>query len=136
MPKPKTIPHPQVAEQWKDRFRGFSMKIGFQLSLSKAMIQFLCATADGVQWDRDLFADCHQPDNWLASEGSLTKRGLIERIPAEEYKPQHLRGCDGPRGEWSCCRLTPAGQAVVGLLKLAGIFVEADAAINKKSRRA
>ena len=32
--------------------------------------------------------------------------------------------------------ITPAGRCVVDLLKLAGVFVEADAAINKKARRA
>jgi len=133
--KPKVIKTPQAQEKWRDDFRNFSMKVNFVLSLSKSMLEMLCATADGVQWDRALYRHgSHCPENWIASCRSLEKRGLIQRKSAEEIDQRKYE--DHARGEWCCWTLTPAGEQVVGLLKTCGMFVEADAAINKKTRRA
>ncbi len=134
MGKKNIIKTPLAEDQWKDAFRASSMKIGFNLNLTKTMLEYLCAVADDVQWDRSLF---HQNvpylDNWVASERALKKRGLIERKPKgwfdERKHDEHTPFC-----EMSMCVLTPAGSLVVELVKLAGIFVEADAAINKKAR--
>lgn len=135
---PKSLKHPAAISEWRDNLRKSSLKLGFQLMLSRPMLEYLCAVADDVLWDRGLnLGGIHFPDNWLASQNSLVKRGLIERKSPEEFAAQYPnRGrIDGPRGEWSTYKLTPAGKAVVELVKLAGVFVEADAAINKKSRR-
>lgn len=135
MKSKKVIKTPAAQEEWKDRFRHASMKIGFVLCLSKTMLEYLCAVADDVQWDRSLY---HQNvpflDNWISSEKALEKRGLIERKPPEWFDENKYS--ESPFSERSCCVLTPAGVAVVELVKLAGMFVEADAAINKKNRRA
>jgi hypothetical protein len=109
------------------------MKFGFHLALTKAMVEFLSAVADDVQWDRNIYRTISMPDNWIATEHSLEKRGLIERKSKgwfEEHKYDKT-----PFAERACCVLTPAGRLVIDLLKMAGIFVEADAAIYKKSRR-
>lgn len=128
------VRHPRAEEQWRDAFRSFSLRVGFHLSLTKPMLEFLCAVADGVQWDRSLyFSERPVPDNWIASERALEKRGLIARKAQGELDSRKYE--DRPPGEWCCCVLTPAGKAVVELVKLAGLFVEADAAINRRSRR-
>lgn len=130
----KTVKHPEAAAQWKDAFRNSSMKIGFTLCLSKAMLEMLCAVADDVTWDRGIYRlGCHVPENWIASQNSLVKRGLIERKSQDEISG-HKHRLDETFHEWNCYRLTPAGECVVGLLKIAGMFIESDAAINKKAR--
>lgn len=117
------------------------MKIGFQISLSKTMLEMLCAVADGVTWDRGIYRTIHCPDNWIASEHSLMKRGLIRRKPLELIKKEGYGQMtdkaieEGLHHERSCCELTPVGETVVQLLKHAGLFVEQDAAITKKFRK-
>lgn len=142
----KTIKTPEAAGEWKERLRSFSMRIGFHLSLSKSMLEMLCAVADDVTWDRGIYHHGRSmPENWLASQASLVKRGLIERKSEEErdevtnrrYKKAsdaHIQNLEFY--EFSYYKLTPAGDCVVNLLRLAGLFVESDAAITKKSRRA
>ncbi len=131
--------HPAKPEEWAEKLRSFSMKVGFHISLSRAMLDYLCATASDTQWDRALYGpDIHVPDNWLASEKSLEKRGLIERKSKAWFEARKNKH-PGSRAEFcevSMCVLTPAGRLVVDLLKLAGMFVESDAAINKKARKA
>ena len=91
-------------------------------------MEFLCAVADDVEWDR-FRSGPQTPFNFIASEGALEKRGLIERKK------------DG-RGRWvgqnvyditSTCVLTPAGKLVVELLKITGLFIEQDNAIERKA---
>lgn len=120
-----------INNEWRDKFRASSMKVGFTLNLTRPMLEFLCATADGVLWDRSLYRDAAlaAPDNFLASFNALAKRGLVERNLA-------AHDSDAPFGHTTIYVLTPAGKAVVELVKLAGMFVEADAAIEKKARRA
>ena len=139
--KTKTIPMPV---NWQNDFRNQTMRTSFQLNMSQAMIQFLSATADGVQWDRWQNSTIYSPSNDIATAGALVKRGLIVRKCKDELDREtsnrwHGGEVDGHQksinGEWSCYRLTPAGEAVVNLFKVTGIFIESDAAIIKKSRR-
>lgn len=138
----KVVQHPATKELWRESFRNFSMKIGFTLSLSKTMLEYLCAVADDAQWDRSLYwSNGHWPDNWLASQRSLEKRGLIQRKPEDAINEKMQQAFRGEREgekwyEWNHYELTPAGECIVTLLKIAGMFVEADAAINKKHRTA
>lgn len=133
--RPATLPHPAKAEAWRDAFKASVIRVGFGINLTKAMLEFLCAISDGVTWDRGRFGMLNCPNNWLASERSLCKRGLIERIPEDEYtRVDRLPREQAEAGEWACCRLTPPGKLLVELIKLCGLFVEADAAITKKIR--
>lgn len=108
------------------------MRTSFCLALTQPMLEFLCATAEGVHWDRRLYARLYgvaKPDNWIASGGSLVKRGLIERLARPEL------ASIGIMENISHYRLTPAGVALVELLKVAGIFIESDAALEKRANR-
>lgn len=124
-------------EQWKESFRTYSMKRTFNLGLSQAMIEMLCAAADDTTWDRSAYPNIHAPDNWYSTEKSLEKRGLVERKAPEEiakrYKPGMKRD---DYMETSFIRLTPAGKALVELFRVTGIFIQSDAGIRKKARRA
>lgn len=120
----KTIP---MEPDWKEQFRAATLKLGFTLALTKPQLEMLCAVADDVVWDRSLFGTRGFQDSWGVSERALSKRGLIRR------KPVTKRAAEA--GEQSCCELTPAGELVVEMVKLSGMFVEADAAIAKKSRK-
>lgn len=112
---------------WKVDFRAHVMKTNFCLTMSQTMIEMLCAVADQVRWDRSLYdGGSAYPDTWYVSENALIKRGLIVRAPssrplAEKYIRDH----------W---KLTPAGEALVELFKVTGIFVEADAAIHVRAQ--
>jgi len=135
--KKNILPHPAKAEEWREHFKKSSMRIGFNLNLSKTMLEYLCATADGVQWDRSIYpGNIHVPDNWIACQNALVKRGLIERKTDEEFAKQYpdFHRRDTPRGEWCRYKLTQAGELVVGLVIMCGLFHEADAAIEKKAR--
>lgn len=134
--KPVTIPIANT--QWADHFRSYAMKQSFNLSLSQMMIEFLCAVADNVRWDRGNVCDIHRPDNWYVAEACLIKRGLIRckrDDPGQQEKwVAQMRTSDTHRE--SCTELTPAGEAIVNLFRVVGIFVEADEAIIKKARKA
>mgnify|MGYP006969465222 CR=1 FL=1 len=126
----KTVKHPAADESWKENFSQHTFKTNFVLTLSQSMIEFLCAVAEDVMWDRTRYLSIHKPDNWIASENALIKRGLIIRkceSEKEEYRQSEFMEC-------SLCKLTPAGEAVVQLFKVTGVFVESDNAIIKKSR--
>ncbi len=114
-------------EDWRAAFRSTVMRTGMCLSLSQPMLEYLCAVADGVTWDRSAIcgSTLATPCNSLATSGSLEKRGLIRRKPPS------------PRAEVGTAHeeLTEAGEAVIALLKSVGIFIEADRAIEKKARR-
>lgn len=120
---------------WAQALRGSMLKFGVHLHLSQAMLEFLCAVADDVKWDRALDrGNIHRPDNWIASEVALTRRGLIKRKP-----PEILRECDRNRAakpEWASCELTPAGKCVVELVKMSGIFVEQIESVVRQLRQA
>lgn len=120
-------------EEWRDSFKAHSCRVGLQLNLTRPQLEFLCATADGVQWDRAAFGAMGGPNNFMASARALFKRGLIAHRDFDErdrdFREQALLLNFYGAANWE---LTPAGRAVVELAKLAGIFVEADAAIVKK----
>jgi hypothetical protein len=116
--------------EWKDKFKSYTMRTNFYLGLTRAQMELLCAVADDVEWDR-FRSGPQTPFNFIASEGALTKRGLIERKK------------DG-RGRWTTgnvyditntCVLTPAGKLVVELLKITGLFIEQDNAIERKAAK-
>lgn len=118
----------------QDNFRSASLKAGFGLALTRPMCEFLSAVADGVVWDRAKYGSARAfPDNFLATSASLFKRGLIAPKPEAEREANRMRP-DDRLYEWTHWQLTPAGEHVVGLLKLAGLFVEADAAIDKRAK--
>lgn len=125
----------QLPPDWKMAFQGSAMKTSFCLALTQPMLEFLCATAEGVHWDRRLYSRQYgiaRPDNWLASSGSLEKRGLVERLTRLEID----RTCTSVHDfTTSHYRLTPAGEAVVGLLKVTGIFITSDTAIERSTSR-
>ena len=93
--------------------------------------------------DRATFGDMHYPDNWIATEASLTKRGLVRRkegAAREATAKINHDACSSrnfdPSNFRNYCELTPAGLAVIELLKVTGLFMEQDTAINRKSKRA
>jgi hypothetical protein len=125
-----------MAEAWKDSFRQYSIKVGFALSLTRPMCEFLSAVADDVSWDRATYGSSLAfPDNFLATSGALTKRGLIERKADDGEWQKRPAKTSYDIHSWSHWQLTPAGECVVALLKLTGMFVEADMATEKKARR-
>lgn len=137
--RPAAVALPQ---EWQQKFKASSIKVGFQLHLSRAMLEFLCAVADDCDWDRATFGDIFYPDNWIATAASLVKRGLVESKAGrdreetgqfnfdqlDKKRQGKVREADH-RSYW---KLTPAGLKLVELLKVAGLFTESDAAIRRK----
>lgn len=122
---------------WQDNFKSCCLDVGFRVALSRSMCEFLSAVADDVHWDRALYGSSQAfPDNFLATSRSLVKRGLIERKPEPECEEGRRRPAvtSYELHSWTHWRLTPAGESIVVLLKLSGLFVEADMAIEKKAR--
>lgn len=124
-------------DEWQGSFRNYSLRAGFAVHLSTSMLDFICAVADDVRWDHNLYwlqRGC--PGRDLAVEKCLEKRGLIRRKSLKYFKDKETYQGHELECESSNYELTPAGEAVVELIKLAGIFVEADAATRKKARLA
>lgn len=122
---------------WQDNFKSSCLAVGFRLALTRAMCEFISAVADGVSWDRAVFGSSNAfPDNFLATSRSLIKRGLIERKPQAEIEARGPARTSYELHSWTHWVLTPAGEAVVELLKMTGLLVEADVAIEKKAKRA
>jgi hypothetical protein len=109
-----------ITTGWQDNFKSQMTRVSFSLSLTRPMLEFLCASADNVRWDRRAFGNLHYPDNWFATEHALMKRGLIER------KPPHL--VENKKFSEPPWRLTPAGLALIELLKIGGLYIEAEEA--------
>lgn len=140
MAKKRSRPTIKLPPDWRESFRGSTMRTSFSLNLTQPMIEFLCAVADTVQWDRALYfqtGGLARPDNFIASSRSLEKRGLIyvDDAALEEFRSSRSNETWEEMNQRTKWRLTPAGEALVQLLKITGIFVEADAAIIKKARR-
>ena len=100
------------------------------------MLELLCAIADGVMSDRRLYFQSYgQAKVETGATGhALEKRGLIQDHPERDGPITTEVAKMWERGEQRTWQLTPAGEAVVALLRVAGIFVEADAAIMKRAR--
>lgn len=127
----KAIKLPGV--DWKERFRAHSLRTGFTMHLTQPMLELLCAIADDVQWDASRYNSSGLRDSIMVTAACLEKRGLIEhkREPEKlQVLKENIRGHE--RSYWQC---TPGGKAVVQMLKMAGLFVEADAAVSKKAKR-
>lgn len=134
-----TVKHP---ETWKEDFLRQAMRTTFTLHLSQAMIEFICAVSENCRWDRGRSHNLHVPDNWIATETSLEKRGLIRRKTGEAYLanlkdfkqayPDANEFHDGP----SFCELTPAGEKLVELFKTVGLFVATEANTNRRKHKA
>jgi hypothetical protein len=129
------VKHLEEGEEWRTAFRSSSLQVGFLLKLSRPMLEYLCAVADDVTWDRGLYWGEGTTENFLATSASLVKRGLIRRKSPKLVDAQlHGKNRVADR-RFQFDELTPAGKAVVELVKLAGVFVEADAAIEKRHER-
>lgn len=128
---------PQLPGTWRAAFLKNTLRTGFCLSLSQPMLEQLCAVADGVHWDRCVFRNSMghaMPDN-PATLGSLSRRGLVRhrgtKILNAEGKARQGTPEEIQRWHDNICdvwELTPAGEKLVELLKLAGVFVQATAA--------
>lgn len=119
--------------EWKNAFVSSSMRASFCLSLTQPMLELLCATADGVHWDRTLHFPAFgqaKRDSWSHTEPALIRKGLIERVPKNLRKIGMTDEIETDR-----LRLTPAGEKLVELLRVAGLFVEADATSLKRARK-
>jgi hypothetical protein len=134
-----TIP---LTPDWKSAFQQSTMRTNFEMRLSQSMIEFLSATADDAHWDRVRDSTIHKPDNWVATSTSLQKRGLIMRKPQSQIdrEGQEYRAKASNNGAYfwdsPCCyMLTPAGLAMVNLFKVVGIFVETEAAMNRRKKK-
>lgn len=95
------------------------------------MMEYLCALSDDVHWDRRRYHTIFYPDNFLATQHALERRGLIQR------KSPRLIKKDDNKDPWSVTfqMLTPAGISVVEMLKVGGLFIEAEEAAKKLSKR-
>lgn len=118
---------------WQERFLSNQTRVMFQLNLTRPMLEFLCASSEDVHWDRKTWGGLFEPDNWLATERALEKRGLIERKSKAEINHNQLKyrtsRCPPP------CRLTPVGEACVEMLKVGGLYIEAEQARQKFEAR-
>ena len=114
---------------WQDAFRSQMTRVTFNLMLTRPMLEFLCAASDDVHWDRTAFGHLGYSDNWIATERALTKRGLIIRKPPQNVKKTGDNRLPPP---WE---VTPVGRAVVEMLKVGGLYIEAQAAADKLQKR-
>ena len=99
-------------------FRANVMRTGLALVLTQPMLEELCALAEGVKSDRALYfreLGAASPHNFIASMAALEKRGLVSSNDRT---------------------LTNIGQRVIELLKEAGVFKRADAAIQRQEKGA
>jgi len=131
--KQQPVAHPS---SWRAAFQSQAMRSSFALTLTQPMLENLCAIADGVESDRSLYFQCcgaARPDNFLATSKALEKRGLIHDHPRRHDMSDFRENYD--QGISHIWQLTPAGEALVVLLKVTGIFVEADAAIALRAKQ-
>lgn len=121
-----------IQQDWQAQFQQSAFRLGFRLILTNPMLEMLCACADGVMWNRNFFGNILVPDNWIATEHALVSRGLIRRLTGDELSKQPK--IDAPRVLSVCC-LTPAGKAMVELLRIGGLFIEATEAKRRMAER-
>ena len=114
------------AEHWQEAFQTNITRVTFNLTLSRAMMEMLCALSDDVQWDRTRYGNLLYPDNFLATERALVARGLIVR---------KLRIAGKDPGGPPFYKLTPVGVACAEMFRVGGCFIEATDARDKLNRR-
>lgn len=92
---------------WKQNFQASATSVAFQMSLSKNMVAVLAAVAV------DRTFDLHSI--FVPAARALQRRGLITH---------HLwnKDTDGPFHKLKWHRLTPAGEHVLALCRLAGLL--------------
>ncbi len=124
-------------DAWRNKFLGSVCRIGFQLALSRSMLEMLCAISDGVQWNRAMFPGLIVPDNWIASQAALLNRGLIvEKSEKERNADITTAHILNESYTWQRYKLSPAGEKTIDLIRISGMFVQSDAAIVKRMRKA
>jgi len=126
------------AGDFRRAFIASSVRHNFQLTLTGPMMEMLCAIADGVVRDREYHwtFSCVTPGDFVSRAEPLIKRGLVYHVP------RHLQSLKSPaetsqgirEGRQDYYKLTPIGEALVVMLKVAGLFVKADAAIDRETR--
>jgi hypothetical protein len=117
-----------VTNDWKDKFKSYCLRTNFHIGLTRPQLEMLCAVADNVEWDRFTYGLGSGPHCMLATSQCLVKRGLIERKKSERsHKWQNVFEIT------SLYELTEAGKLLVELLKITGIFVVADNAIERRA---
>lgn len=118
---------------WMDNFKGFALRTGFSISLTRPMLEYLCAVSEDAQWDRSKFGVRCQafPGCDYVTSRALEKRGLIVRkSPLRLLTPDELE--KRIRANDSCYELTPPGRHVVELLKLTGMYLQTDVAVARE----
>jgi hypothetical protein len=89
------------------KFKDYVTSTAFNLTLSKPMIECLSQMHQwGSSWAN--LSTCH----------ALENRGLVERVSEFSDLPEHLQHQLAPR-----VKLSDAGEALVPLLKIAGLYV-------------
>lgn len=116
---------------WKQAFKANTTRIGFKLVMTQPMLEMLCALSDDVEWDRTWMHSILIPDNFLATREALARRGLVE-FKTDAEKPDKKR--DGILLR-PYLKLTPAGVAVVEMLRVGGLFIESRIAKDKLAKR-
>lgn len=120
-----SLKHPE-AGSWLNNFKQSTLKTGFILSLTRPMLEYLCAVSEDAQWDRGAYGSMKaQPATAVQTEAALTKRGLIERKPTAKLK---VAEASAP----SFNKLSPAGVRVVEMVKMAGLFHASDSAASRR----
>ena len=94
---------------WKDCFAGYATETAFSLQLGKWQCAVLASVANG---DWIGYGRSNTRALFLNSTVALERKGLIER--------NEKAFGSGHKGTWHF-RLTPAGQAVLQLLEMAGV---------------
>ena len=121
---------------WLDAFKGSSLRTGFVVSLSRAMLEMLCAVADDVVWDRFCNGSTSVcPDNFIATGRSLEKRGLIMTLTQAELRELKEARWENVFEIRAKYRLTDAGRLVVQLVTMAGVYHKSDNAIQREESR-
>ncbi len=116
---------PAAPGTWKDHFRHTVMREHLTLKLSPAQMEYLCAVAEDVVWDRSRLSTVGT-DTRLATEDSLVRRGFIERKAGKELT--QIKFVDIWHDAPSLSKLTPLGEAFVNMLKVGGVFIHSQGA--------
>jgi hypothetical protein len=115
---------------WKNNFKAYSLRTNFRLDLTRPQMEFLCAVTENVQWDRFQYGGNTAPHNFIASSRSLVIRGLIEEKKHQaKWSGKNIYEIES---RWN---LTPAGELLIELLKITGLFIESDNAIERKAAK-
>jgi hypothetical protein len=136
-------------------FKDYATRVSFSLALSRNQLHTLrCVVIDselvGASYDErsgakgvlnDERRSLGFSDGWIVGQRSLISMGLIETTPEWEVEDKRLSEVDKSGGRalrkyWGPVhRLTPAGEHVVALLRIAGLIHPAVANSNAKKAR-